>query len=128
MTRLLTLLTLAVTLTSIQANPIAEYRWKNRLLFWQSTSPEFTRDFQKTWSAVEAEVADRDLLILPIDSADLRRHLEVEPGVSTILLVGKDGGIKERWTNAPSPDAVFALIDAMPMRQREMRNSPTIDQ
>ena len=39
----------------------------------------------------------------------------------TILLVGKDGGEKKRWTAPVSVKEIFALIDAMPMRMAEMR-------
>ena len=37
----------------------------------------------------------------------------------TVILIGKDGGEKGRWSQLVDPDEVFALIDAMPMRQRE---------
>jgi Domain of unknown function (DUF4174) len=41
----------------------------------------------------------------------------------SILLVGKDGGVKLRSDEPVSVDALLALIDAMPMRQREMREA-----
>ena len=37
------------------------------------------------------------------------------------VLVGKDGGVKARWNELVVPAAVFELVDAMPMRIREMR-------
>ncbi|MEC8321287.1 MAG: DUF4174 domain-containing protein [Planctomycetota bacterium] len=37
------------------------------------------------------------------------------------VLVGKDGGVKHRWSAVVEPAGVFDLIDAMPMRIREMR-------
>jgi len=37
------------------------------------------------------------------------------------LLIGKDGGVKRRWTGKLSIDELFQTIDAMPMRQYEMR-------
>ena len=37
------------------------------------------------------------------------------------VLVGKDGGVKHRWSAVVEPAEVFDLIDAMPMRIREMR-------
>ncbi|MEC8065210.1 MAG: DUF4174 domain-containing protein, partial [Planctomycetota bacterium] len=39
------------------------------------------------------------------------------------VLVGKDGGVKERWPLAPRLQEVFDLVDAMPMRQRELRDA-----
>ncbi len=41
----------------------------------------------------------------------------------SIILVGKDGGEKLRRTTPLPPDELFALVDAMPMRRAEMRES-----
>ena len=40
-----------------------------------------------------------------------------------MILVGKDGTEKLRAHHVVSAQALFALIDAMPMRQREMREA-----
>lgn len=37
------------------------------------------------------------------------------------ILIGKDTGVKKRWDTLPAPDEIFNLIDAMPMRRREMQ-------
>jgi hypothetical protein len=37
-----------------------------------------------------------------------------------VVLIGKDGGVKARYTELDLP-SVFARIDSMPMRQAEMR-------
>jgi len=37
------------------------------------------------------------------------------------ILIGKDGGVKGRWDSPVDMDALFGLIDAMPMRRQEMR-------
>jgi len=37
-----------------------------------------------------------------------------------VVLVGKDGGEKLRRGAAVDIDEIFSVIDAMPMRQREM--------
>jgi hypothetical protein len=39
----------------------------------------------------------------------------------SLSLVGKDGGEKLRSPRPVSPEELFALVDAMPMRQRERR-------
>ena len=36
-------------------------------------------------------------------------------------LIGKDGGVKKRWSGVVWIDDLFATIDAMPMRRYEMR-------
>ncbi|MGB2203635.1 MAG: DUF4174 domain-containing protein, partial [Pseudooceanicola atlanticus] len=38
-----------------------------------------------------------------------------------MLLVGKDGGVKMRAGEVIPPETLFATIDRMPMRQREMQ-------
>lgn len=38
-----------------------------------------------------------------------------------VILIGKDGGIKSRFDRVDLK-AIFSDIDAMPMRQNEMRN------
>jgi hypothetical protein len=37
------------------------------------------------------------------------------------VLVGKDGGVKLERSGPVSLSVIFALIDSMPMRQREMQ-------
>jgi hypothetical protein len=37
------------------------------------------------------------------------------------VLIGKDGGEKLRRTTPLSPEELFAIVDAMPMRRAEMR-------
>jgi len=38
-----------------------------------------------------------------------------------LILVGKDRGVKARWTNDFTQEDLFSRIDAMPMRRFEMR-------
>ena len=38
-----------------------------------------------------------------------------------VLLIGKDGGEKLRFTDLPDLQAIYTVIDGMPMRQGEMR-------
>lgn len=43
----------------------------------------------------------------------------------TVILVGLDGTEKGRWQHPVNPQALFDLIDSMPMRQEELKQ-PTI--
>jgi len=43
-------------------------------------------------------------------------------GKNEFVLVGKDRGVKKRWQRLPSEQELFETIDAMPIRQYEMRN------
>lgn len=70
---------------------------------------------------------DRDLLVEfffedgPEGSSAGRGRLRVEDGSFAAVLVGRDGGEKRRWAEPVVPEGLFEIIDAMPMRRREMR-------
>ncbi len=75
-------------------------------------------------SADRAGAAERDLVLVEpaaLDQADLRRRYGVAPGRFAALLIGKDGGVKLRSDAPLSTRTLFEAIDAMPMRQAEMR-------
>ncbi|MEO0602488.1 MAG: DUF4174 domain-containing protein, partial [Myxococcota bacterium] len=72
----------------------------------------------------EAALDDRRLLIFefPGDRAsDLRRRFDVAPEAFAVILVGLDGGEKRREAEPLDAPGLFATIDAMPMRARELR-------
>ena len=50
-----------------------------------------------------------------------RYGLESDRNRIAAALVGKDGGVKARWSELVDPSAVFDLVDAMPMRIREVQ-------
>ena len=51
----------------------------------------------------------------------LRKSLGVEEKGFAVVLVGKDGSVKKVWKDPVDPKAIFSIIDAMPMRQQEMK-------
>ncbi|MEO1019351.1 MAG: DUF4174 domain-containing protein, partial [Pseudomonadota bacterium] len=60
-------------------------------------------------------------LVTSLSAADLRDAFGVENSDFRVLLIGKDGGVKLRSNEWVSAHEVFALIDTMPMRRREMQ-------
>ncbi len=82
-------------------------------------------------------VEERDIVVLQVienkvqASADftgslpaataLREEYKVKPDHFTLILVGKDGDEKYRATHAQAPAVLFQIIDAMPMRQNEIK-------
>jgi hypothetical protein len=117
---------------------LSEYIWKNRLLLLFTPSLRGPRylELKEDLSSQEEEVLDRDLLVfhilesgetklgnspLPESSGDyLREKFSITPGAFTVLLIGKDGGVKLRREGQVELAEIFSLIDTMPMRQREM--------
>ncbi len=51
----------------------------------------------------------------------LRERFDVPRGAFRVVLVGKDGTEKRRAPKPVPARSLFDTIDAMPMRQREMR-------
>ncbi|MCF0049134.1 DUF4174 domain-containing protein [Dyadobacter sp. LJ53] len=42
----------------------------------------------------------------------------------TFILIGRDGGEKLKSSEVVTPDKLFGLIDAMPMRKQEIKQNP----
>ena len=118
---------------------LKEYEWRNRLLLLFTPSldgPGYLK-LNEDLSRQKEEVMDRDLLVfhilesgettlgnLPLaeGSGDyLREKFSIKPGTFTVLLIGRDGGVKLRREGQVKLQELFSLIDSMPMRQREMR-------
>ena len=137
----LTALALALSLAAmpvLAAADLSAVQWENRVLvlFGDADDARYGEQ-QGLLDAVRDGLAERDMLVLGVTGqsvttlfgnlsgfdADAVRHTaganSAEPFEA--VLIGKDGGVKQRWTTPVSPDALFAIIDAMPMRASEMR-------
>ena len=125
----------------LQSADLSPYRWQNRLLLLFAPSPE-DGAYGEQMRLLENETAaleDRDLLVFhlfgdsggleaappftpsPEVTATLRERYDVAEDAFTVILVGKDGGEKERYRAPVAPETFYSAIDAMPMRRREMR-------
>ena len=87
----------------------------------------------------EAGLLDRNLLVIRIGSnqatlltggvrdlpqaSAFRERFELPSDHFEVVLVGKDGRVKERRTEPMDPDELWEIIDAMPMRMDEMRRN-----
>ena len=123
---------------TLVVDDLGHYRWKNRLLFLFSPSPDMPdyRALSKDLAGNPGGVRDRDLLVFHIleqgpslmgsreinsqAAENLRRRFGVRQGAFTVVLVGKDGGVKLQQSGPVTSAEIFGLIDSMPMRQREM--------
>jgi len=118
---------------------LRQFQWKNRLLFLfaPQRSDRFFNDLQNEIMVNKNEIEDRDLVVFEIlesgpsfingvsldaqTAAALREKFDAPLGRFTVILVGKDGGVKLKRPTGTRLNDIFALIDAMPMRQEEMR-------
>lgn len=121
---------------------LSNYQWQHRILLVFAPSPNASdyRHQRQMWQADRAGVADRDLKLVEVlgtgknqvdgqsisaASADgLRRQFGVSVEEFAVILVGKDGTEKQRSQVPMDLAMLYRTIDAMPMRQQEMRSRP----
>ena len=100
---------------------------RHLLLFAPSASDDRLARMERALEEHATAVSDRDLVVHratdgpDADSASLRDSWDVPADAFCVILVGKDGGEKLRRYEPVDLQEIFALIDAMPMRRREMR-------
>jgi len=118
---------------------LASYQWKKRIiiLFSISSATEYYRTQKDDLETRTEGILDRDLIVIELfkkkqgrlgdqfltddDVRKLMNLFNLKQDQFQIILLGKDGTIKRR-SNVPVPvQELFDLIDAMPMRQEEMR-------
>lgn len=119
------------------ASELDDYLWNSRpLLLFAPTDndPRLVETLQRI-EASRCDVVDRDMVIgvvvtkdnstldgQPIgadESQALKSRFAVGENTFTVLLIGKDGGEKLRVNEVPDLSAIYAVIDGMPMRNRE---------
>ncbi|EKB50651.1 hypothetical protein B879_00629 [Cecembia lonarensis LW9] len=112
---------------------LEDFRWKNRLLLY------FGQEIEKGWNIEDnlaEEINERKLVYLVFtDSLISNQELDFSKEYIISLqkkyamgakgpcwvLIGLDGGVKMRKEDVLGWDLVFKTIDAMPMRQSEIR-------
>lgn len=118
-----------------------EFQWENRLVL-VFTRPGAPGGFEERvidhFKTLEAELEDRDMLyfIIPpsgsavrsnwkrageFDYDAIREKYNPAGEQLTVIVVGKDSGIKYRREDQFNMPEIFTLIDGMPMRQRELK-------
>ncbi len=134
---------------SVAANPgsfqgtefkLSDYQWQHRILlvFAPSTDSSHYRQQMQAWQADAAGTDDHHLKLVQIlgtgesqvdgrslSSASvegLRQQFGITPEEFAVILVGKDGTEKQRSQTPIDSTMLFRTIDAMPMRQQEMRS------
>ena len=114
---------------------LEQYLWKNRLLFLTDPQGEDSQlgEQIKKFQGLETELKDRQLMVFVIRGNEVTEingnQTELHPtrmafsSFKGVILIGKDGGIKLQEPFVIEPQRVFDLIDSMPMRRAEMKNS-----
>ncbi len=108
----------------VEAGPetrLGELRWGHRpiLVFAEPGDPRLDAQIAR-FEAERAALEDRENLVIVDTLARSALRDRFAPAGFTVILVGKDGGEKFRRDAVVDPETLHALIDTMPMRQREM--------
>jgi hypothetical protein len=116
------------------------YKWKNRPLLVFAPAPDsrkLTRQ-RRVFVGEAAGFRERDIVVVSIVGGQTWTWLGGGPGLTAdqlrsrfgvgrrefrAILVGKDGGVKISSSEPLTKQRLFSTIDAMPMRQQEMRKS-----
>ena len=138
------LVTSAAALEPAQAMAaeLSDYLWKRRplLLFAPSESDPRLIETMRRIEASQCDFVDRDMVLGRIvtegtSSLDgnvvdnnqaqmLFSDFGIGADSFSVVLIGKDGGEKLRANDVPDLQAIYAVIDGMPMRGREMGTDP----
>lgn len=123
----------------LELENLESFRWEKRLVlvFARSDQDPAYQALAQNLENTRDELLDRDIRVFhlfeqgksyldrqvlsPTSAQRLQRAFRVQPGQLTLILIGKDGGEKQRQTEDISVNSIFPLIDGMPMRQAEMR-------
>ena len=118
------------------AMALEDLRWDARPLLIVAASADDPRIDSQIAALPTAGLRDRQLVVVVAtpdlvtrdgapsgDGYDALRRRYGVGGSFAVLLIGKDGGVKRRADRPVTAASVFAQIDAMPMRQREMREA-----
>src|ERR1700761_4867710 len=118
----------AVAMTNAgKASPRDGFRWKTRVLVVSAPAGDPAADEQRRiYQSAASGMSERQIVLAEaLDDGDRSRQIRSE--VSThgrrfrVFLVGKDGHTALSPDKPLSADYLFARVDAMPMRQDEMR-------
>ena len=106
-------------------------RWQHRLLLIGApTAADAAFQTQKKLlAAAPAGLAERNMRVLevpydqlaPADRRTWTRQLRQPLTGFRVVLIGKDGGVKQASARPLPPAQLFGTVDKMPMRRQEMR-------
>jgi hypothetical protein len=134
----LSLLLLIMTFSKAFSQDLAEYRWENRILLLIADEIE-NEDVDRQISEIRAsteQLEERKLVTFLLtkeksymgysfeellSNPSLFKKYKVTQAPFEMVLIGLDGGVKERYTAYQPLEDIFALIDGMPMRRAELR-------
>ncbi len=119
--------------SSSYGQKLSDYQWSNRIIILSDQEPDFSKakEALELISEFEKELKERDILVFlqqngkqydtnfKLVSTAIKKN--IPQNFEGYLLIGKDGGIKSKEPYPIDIQALFALIDGMPMRRAEIK-------
>ena len=111
---------------------LKDLKWKNRVLVVVTNDKEEINDLLTIYNI---ELTEREFVIIQFDSENsyiddklmskrfshsLKKKLKDIPEEVYLILIGKDGQIKNLYTKNTNLNEIFSDVDKMPMRMNEM--------
>ena len=104
------------------ASPLDEFHWKNRVLVVVAPAGNAAAETQRRIYESSAKgTSERSIVLTEAADDSERSRLSADVRRFEVFLVGKDGHTAVSSDKPLSADDLFARVDAMPMRQDEMR-------
>jgi len=101
------------------------------LLYGREDAQHYLIEQQEALKQADQQVAERDLDIIVLLAGQVMEpdrqfmmssEIKLNPADDFAgWLIGKDGGVKHRFSAPVDPKEVFRLIDSMPMRKQEVK-------
>ena len=106
-----------------------DYHWKKRILLILSDDPAKINSQKRILDKYIPELNERRMMLFgfgatcePYSSIDISElKAKYSDRLGSVLLFGLDGQEKASWNIPVDPVTVFKVIDAMPMRRREIK-------
>ena len=113
-------------------NHLSDLKWKNRVLVVVTNEKEKIEDLIRNYNI---ELNEREFVIIQFDgenafiedkkmskrfSYSLEKKLKDVPEEVYLILIGKDGQIKNLYTKNTNLNEIFSDVDKMPMQMNEM--------
>lgn len=102
-------------------------QWQNKrqLVVFGAPQSKLVQQQLAIWNKEAKGMAERELeVVMATNQPSLYQKYKIaDKEAFVVVLVGKDGGEKMRATKPVTTAELFGIIDAMPMRQWEMRRN-----
>jgi hypothetical protein len=138
---------LLLPLSAIAQQPLSSLKDQKRVLIVFAANGQDDRLRTQLARLDGQAMAERDLVLIPVlaiwgrsdddlraahqpytsdaEQTAIRHRFHIAPADFAVILVGKDGGEKLRSHTPITLDKLVQTIDAMPMRQQEMKTRST---